>query len=138
MDQAAIEAALREVVEHATGTTPAASASPVLEHVAHLVAPLTATGSFDDEVWDQVMAIWFVGCIRYDIMNDVASLVVPLAAVGSFGDEVWDQGIATCNSSNNLIYQIYLTLPSASKYLHITPTTSLSVLYSRRPLDFSC
>lgn len=54
MEQAAIEAALREVVEHATGATPAASASPVLEHVASLVAPLAAAGSFDDEVWDQV------------------------------------------------------------------------------------
>lgn len=54
MDEAAITRVLRDVVEHATGAAPAASAAPVLDHIVKLVAPLLATSNFDDSTWDQV------------------------------------------------------------------------------------
>ena len=51
----AVLAVLRDVIEHASGTVPMASAQPTLEHIAALVMPLAAADNFDEDAWDQVL-----------------------------------------------------------------------------------
>ena len=46
---------LRDVIEHASGTVPMATAQPTLEHITALIMPLAAADNFDEDAWDQVL-----------------------------------------------------------------------------------
>lgn len=106
MDKAAIEETLREVVEQTTGAAPAASASPVFDHIAKLLAPLAAADSFEEDTWDQCARPYLESVLPRPAAKAAAASLLAKCDHREHSDASSedDEGIDLCNCEFSLAY----------------------------------